>query len=49
MKEATLKLIGTGISDDLKTAIDHERYQYMNVEREKYIYTVCSLATDYRT
>ena len=49
MKEATLKLIGTGISDDLKTAIDHERYQYMTVEREKYIYTVCSLATDYRT
>ena len=49
MKEATLKLIGTGISDDLKTAIDHERFLYTTVEREKYIYTVCSLATDYRT
>ena len=49
MKEATLKLIGTGISNDLKTAIDHERYQYTTVEREKYIYTICSLATDRRT
>ncbi len=49
MKEATLKLIGTGISDDLKTAIDHERFLYMTVECEKYIYTVCSFATDYRT
>ena len=41
MKEATLKLIGTGISDDLKTAIDHERYQYTTVERATYLYTVC--------
>ena len=41
MKEATLKLIGTGISNDLKTAIDHERYQYTTVERATYIYTVC--------
>ena len=49
MKEATLKLIGTGISDDLRTAIDHERFLYMTVECEKYIYTVCSFATDYRT
>ena len=49
MKEATLKLIGTGISDDLKTAIDQERFLYTTVEHEKYIYTVCSLATDYRT
>ena len=41
MKEATMKLIGTGISNDLKTAIDHERYQYTTVERATYIYTVC--------
>ena len=41
MKEATLKLIGTGISDDLKTAIDHEQFQYTTVERATYIYTVC--------
>ena len=41
MKEATLKLIGTGISDDLKTAIDHERYQYTTVDRATYLYTVC--------
>ena len=41
MKEATMKLIGTGISDDLKTAIDHEQFQYTTVERATYIYTVC--------
>ena len=41
MKEATLKLIGTGISDDLKTAIDHERFQYTTVDCATYIYTVC--------
>ena len=41
MKEATLKLIGTGISDDLKTAIDHERFQYTTIECATYIYTVC--------
>ena len=41
MKEATLKLIGTGISNDLKTAIDHQSYRYTTIEREKYIYTVC--------
>jgi len=41
MKEATLKLIGTGISDDLKTAIDTQRYQYTIVERAQYIYTIC--------
>ena len=41
MKEATLKLIGTGISNDLKTAIDYERYQYTTVERAIYMYTVC--------
>ena len=41
MKEATLKLIGTGISDDLKTAIDYERFRYTTIERATYIYTVC--------
>ena len=41
MKEAALKLIGTGISNDLKTVIDHERYQYTTVERTTYMYTVC--------
>ena len=35
MKEATLKLIGTGISNDLKTAIDHQSYRYTTIEREK--------------
>ena len=41
MKESALKLIGTGISNDLKTALDHERYQYTTVERTTYMYTVC--------
>lgn len=41
MKEATTKLIGTGISDDLKSVIDATRYKYTTVERRQYIYTVC--------
>ena len=41
MKEAALKLIGTGISNDLKTALDTTRYKYTTVERQRYIYTVC--------
>ena len=41
MKEATLKLIGTGISDDLKMAINHQQYHYTTIERAQYIYTVC--------
>jgi len=41
MKEATTKLIGTGIRDDLKSVIDTTRYKYTTVERRQYIYTVC--------
>ena len=41
MKEATLKLIGTGISNDLKTLLDTSLYKYTTVERQRYIYTVC--------
>ena len=41
MKEATLKLIGTGISNDLKTVIDTHKYKYTTVERQRYIYTIC--------
>ena len=41
MKEATTKLIGTGISNDLKSVIDARRYKYTTVERQRYIYTVC--------
>ena len=41
MKEATLKLIGTGISNDLKTVLDTAKYKYTTVERQRYIYTVC--------
>ena len=41
MKEATMKLIGTGISNDMKTVIDTTKYKYTTVERQRYIYTVC--------
>ena len=41
MKEATMKLIGTGISNDMKTVIDTSLYKYTTVERQRYIYTVC--------
>jgi len=41
MKEATSKLIGTGITNDLKTLIDTTKYKYTTVERQRYIYTVC--------
>lgn len=41
MKEASLKLIGTGISNDLKTAIDYQQFHYKTIESERYIYTVC--------
>ena len=40
MKEATLKLIGTGISNNIKTVISKE-YRYTTVEKKNYIYTVC--------
>ena len=41
MKEATTKLIGTGISNDMKTVIDTTKYKYTTVNRQRYIYTVC--------
>ena len=41
MKEATMKLIGTGISNDMKSVIDTARYKYTTVERQRYVYTVC--------
>ena len=41
MKEATMKLVGTGISNDMKSIIDTTRYKYTTVERQRYIYTVC--------
>ena len=41
MKEATTKLIGTGISNDLKSVIDARTYKYTTVVRQRYIYTVC--------
>ena len=41
MKEATTKLIGTGISNDMKTVIDTTQYKYTTVDRQRYIYTIC--------
>ena len=42
MKEATMKLVGTGISKDMKSVIDTDKYKYTTVDRQRYIYTVCS-------
>lgn len=42
MKEATIKLIGSGISDGMKNVIDTARYHYTTVEEKHYTYTVCS-------
>ena len=41
MKEATAKLIGTGITHDVKSLIDTTRYKYTTVERQRYTYTIC--------
>ena len=41
MKEATMKLVGTGINNDMKNVIDATAYQYTTVDRQQYIYTVC--------
>ena len=41
MKEATTKLIGTGISNDMKTVINTNKYRYTTVNRQRYIYTIC--------
>ena len=41
MKEATMKLIGTGITNDMKTVINTTRYKYTTVDRQRYIYTIC--------
>ena len=40
MKEATMKLIGTGISNDMKSVISSQ-YRYNTTEREHYIYSTC--------
>ena len=41
MKEATTKLIGTGISNDMKTVLDTTKYRDTTDDRQRYIYTVC--------
>jgi 4'-phosphopantetheinyl transferase len=42
MKEATMKLIGTGISNDMKTVIDTAKYKYSTVCKDNYVYTICA-------
>ena len=44
MKEATSKLIGTGITNDVKSLIDTTKYKYTTTEKESYIYTICSFS-----
>ena len=41
MKEATAKLIGTGITHDVKSLINPAQYKYTTVEKTKYCYTIC--------
>jgi len=42
MKEAALKLIGTGISDDLKSVLNkNPQFRFTTHEAPTYIYTVC--------
>ena len=40
MKEATLKLLGIGISKDMKSVLDGTK-KYTTIERQRYIYTIC--------
>jgi 4'-phosphopantetheinyl transferase len=40
MKEATLKLCGTGITNNIRHAIDKEKFRYTVVQQPRYIYTV---------
>lgn len=49
MKEATLKLLGTGISTDMKAVIDPVLYRYTTVCRQRYIYTVCESLNNSRS
>lgn len=41
MKEATLKLSGRGISNDMKEVVDTDKLDYISVELPHYVYTVC--------
>ena len=44
MKESALKLIGTGISNDLKTVlVDYPQFRFATNVCSNYIYTVCSV------
>jgi 4'-phosphopantetheinyl transferase len=44
MKEATAKLIGTGITNDVKSLINPTKYKYTTIEKDNYIYTICSFS-----
>lgn len=49
MKEATVKLTGTGISTDMKGVIDHERVAYHTTQHDRYVLSVAQWATDERS
>ncbi len=40
-KEATIKLLGTTISHDMKEILTPDKYKYTTVVRQRYIYTIC--------
>ena len=41
MKEATIKLLGTTISNGMKDLLIPNKYKYTTVVRQRYIYTIC--------
>ena len=41
MKEATIKLLGTTISNGMKELLVPDKYKYTTVVRQRYIYTIC--------
>ena len=41
MKEATIKLLGTSISNNMKDVLIPNKYKYTTVVKQRYIYTVC--------
>ena len=41
MKEATIKLLGTTISNGMKELLIPDKYKYTTVVRQRYIYTIC--------
>ena len=47
MKESTIKLLGTTISDGMKNLLIPDKYKYTTVVRQRYIYTICEFTIHY--